>query len=70
MNTLRIHHTMTVMAIVVVTVSLLLFQYYDVSFASAYMTDPVITITDSPPPHTCNGNYLRDTAVGSQFSEP
>ena len=50
MNILRIHHTMTVMAIVVVTVSLLLFQYYDVSFASAYMTDPVITITDSPPP--------------------
>ncbi len=41
---------MTVMAIVVVTASLLLFQYYDVSFASAYMTDPVITITDSPPP--------------------
>ena len=51
MNTLRIHHTMTVMAIVVVTASLLLFQYYDVSFASAYMTDPVITITYSPPLH-------------------
>ena len=51
MNMLRIHPMMAVMAIVVVTVSLLLFQYYDVSFASAYMTDPVITITDSPPPH-------------------